>query len=58
MPKAGAPRSLGLIATRSTTTVIRARLLQDTSAFAVSLEPTGAPTGKPTGPIVSAGEVQ
>jgi len=59
VPKAGAPRSLGLVATHSaTTTVLRARLLQDTSAFAVSLEPAGgSPTGKPTGPIVSAGEV-
>lgn len=59
VPKAGAPRSLGLVATRSATTVLRASLLQDTSAFAVSLEPAGgSPTGKPTGPIVSAGEVQ
>ncbi len=59
VPKSGAPRSLGLVATSSaTTTVLRASLLQDTSAFAVSLEPAGgSPTGKPTGPIVSAGEV-
>jgi len=58
VPKAGAPRSLGLVDAHSATTVLRARLLQDTSAFAVSLEPAGgSPTGKPTGPIVSAGEV-
>ncbi len=58
VPKAGAPRSLGLVATRSATTVLRASLLRDTSAFAVSLEPAGgSPTGQPTGPIVSAGEV-
>lgn len=59
VPKAGAPRSLGLIAPGDTpTTVNRANLLLDTSAFAVSLEPAGgSPTGKPTGPIVSAGGV-
>ena len=59
VPKQGAPRSLGLIqAGDSPTTVLRANLLSDTSAFAVSLEPAGgSPTGKPTGPIVSAGGV-
>ncbi|MFG6487218.1 anti-sigma factor domain-containing protein [Roseateles sp. BYS78W] len=58
VPKAGAPRSLGLVDARNTTTVLRAKLLQDTSAFAVSLEPAGgSPSGAPTGPIVSAGEV-
>jgi anti-sigma-K factor RskA len=59
VPKAGAPRSLGLIASGDVpTTVTRANLLDDTQAFAVSLEPSGGSrTGKPTGPIVSAGGV-
>ena len=59
VPKAGAPRSLGLIAAGDVpTTVTRANLLADTHAFAVSLEPRGGSrTGKPTGPIVSAGGI-
>lgn len=59
VPKSGAPRSLGLLqAGEAATTVNRANLLLDTSAFAVSLEPAGgSPTGKPSGPIVSAGGV-
>ncbi|ANH67645.1 anti-sigma factor domain-containing protein [Mitsuaria sp. 7] len=59
VPKAGAPRSLGLIASGDVpTTVTRANLLDDTQAFAVSLEPSGGSrTGKPTGPIVSAGGI-
>jgi anti-sigma-K factor RskA len=59
VPKSGAPRSLGLIASGDVpTTVTRANLLDDTQAFAVSLEPSGGSrTGKPTGPIVSAGGV-
>lgn len=59
VPKAGAPRSLGLIpAGEAPITVIRANLLDGTSAFAISLEPAGgSPSGKPTGPIVSAGGV-
>ncbi|HEY1397030.1 anti-sigma factor [Roseateles sp.] len=59
VPKAGAPRSLGLIAAGDVpTTVTRANLLADTQAFAVSLEPSGGSrTGKPTGPIVSAGGI-
>ncbi|OWQ48278.1 hypothetical protein CDL60_06790 [Roseateles noduli] len=59
VPKAGAPRSLGLIAAGDVpTTVTRANLLTDTQAFAVSLEPSGGSrTGKPTGPIVSAGGI-
>lgn len=59
VPKAGAPRSLGLIAAGDApTTVTRANLLADTQAFAVSLEPSGGSrTGKPTGPIVSAGGI-
>ncbi|MGN6829298.1 anti-sigma factor [Paucibacter sp. M5-1] len=59
VPGKGAPRSLGLVSTAAAaTTVLRARLLQDTAAFAVSLEPSGgSPTGAPTGPIVSAGHI-
>ncbi|WP_431256961.1 sigma-70 family RNA polymerase sigma factor [Roseateles chitinivorans] len=59
VPKAGAPRSLGLIAAGDVpTTVTRANLLADTQAFAVSLEPSGGSrSGKPTGPIVSAGGI-
>jgi len=58
VPAQGAPRSLGLVAGNSATTVLRAKLLQNTAAFAVSLEPGGgSPTGAPTGPIVSAGRV-
>lgn len=58
VPAAGAPRSLGLVAGNQATTVIRANLLLDTSAFALSLEPSGgSPSGKPTGPIVSVGSI-
>ena len=58
VPGKGAPRSLGLISTAAATTVLRAHLLQDTAAFALSLEPPGgSPTGAPTGPIVSAGSI-
>ncbi len=59
VPKAGAPRSLGLVpAGDAPITVMRANLLSGTSAFAISLEPAGgSPSGQPTGPIVSAGEV-
>jgi len=58
VPAQGAPRSLGLVADDRATTVLRAKLLHNTAAFAVSLEPDGgSPTGAPTGPIVSAGQV-
>jgi anti-sigma-K factor RskA len=59
VPATGAPRSLGLVQTRGATTLLRAQLLRDTAAFAVSVEPTGgSPTGAPTGPIVSLGKLQ
>jgi anti-sigma-K factor RskA len=59
VPKQGAPRSLGLVQTQGATTLLRTQLLQDTAAFAVSVEPSGgSPTGAPTGPIVSMGELQ
>lgn len=59
VPAKGAPRSLGLISPQQATTVLRAHLLKDTAAFAVSVEPPGgSPTGEPTGPIVSVGKLQ
>lgn len=59
VPAQGAPRSLGLVSSRQATTVLRAHLLKDTAAFAVSVEPPGgSPTGAPTGPIVSVGHLQ
>ena len=58
VPGKGAPRSLGVISTAAATTIVRAQLLQNTAAFALSLEPAGgSPTGAPTGPIVSAGSI-
>ncbi len=59
VPAQGAPRSLGLVHAEGATTLIRAQLLRDTAAFAVSVEPAGgSTTGAPTGPIVSLGKVQ
>jgi len=58
VPAQGAPRSLGLVQAAGSTTVLRARLLRDAAALAVSLEPVGgSPTGAPTGPIVSVGKI-
>ena len=58
LPSSGAPRSLGLVSSQGGTTVQRARLLQDTAAFAVSIEPPGgSPTGAPTGPVVAVGKL-
>ncbi len=59
VPAQGAPRSLGLVSAERPTTVLRTQLLKDTAAFAVSVEPPGgSPTGAPTGPIVSVGQLQ
>lgn len=59
VPGQGAPRSLGLVSAAQSTQVIRAELLKDTAAFAVSVEPTGgSPTGAPTGPIISVGKIE
>ncbi len=59
VPAQGAPRSLGLVQANGATTVLRTKLLQDTAAFAVSVEPAGgSTTGAPTGPIVSVGKLQ
>jgi anti-sigma-K factor RskA len=59
VPAQGAPRSLGLVQASGATTLLRAQLLRDTAAFAVSVEPAGgSSTGAPTGPIVSVGKLQ
>lgn len=59
VPGQGAPRSLGLVSAAGATTVIRAQLLRNTAAFAVSVEPPGgSPTGLPTGPIISVGKLE
>ncbi|RZL11965.1 MAG: hypothetical protein EOP40_00715 [Rubrivivax sp.] len=59
VPATGAPRSLGLVSASNATTVVRAAMLKNTAAFAVSVEPTGgSPTGLPTGPIISVGKLQ
>ena len=59
VPAEGAPRSLGLVQAEGATTLLRAQLLSNTAAFAVSVEPPGgSPTGAPTGPIVSVGKLQ
>lgn len=59
VPVKGAPRSLGIVAADRATTVLRAQLLKNTDALAVSIEPPGgSPTGAPTGPIVSVGKLR
>jgi anti-sigma-K factor RskA len=59
VPPDGAPRSLGLVKQDGATTLLRTRLLDNTAAFAVSVEPQGgSPTGAPTGPIVSVGKLE
>jgi anti-sigma-K factor RskA len=59
VPADGAPRSLGLVSARHATTVVRAAMLENTAALALSVEPTGgSPTGLPTGPIISLGKLQ
>lgn len=58
LPEQGSPRSLGLVRAAGATTLVQAQLLRNTSAFAVSIEPSGgSPTGAPTGPIVSVGKL-
>ncbi|MCM5682351.1 anti-sigma factor [Schlegelella sp. S2-27] len=59
VPADGAPRSLGLVAADRATVVQRARALDGTAAFAVSLESRGgSTTGAPTGPILFSGKLQ
>lgn len=58
LPDRGSPRSLGLVSSQQATRVVRARLLDGTAGFAVSVEPAGgSPTGAPTGPVVSVGKL-
>jgi anti-sigma-K factor RskA len=59
VPAQGAPRSLGLIDQARGTTVLKAQLLDNTAAFAVSIEPKGgSPTGAPTGTVISVGKLE
>ncbi len=59
VPAQGAPRSLGLLRADGQTTIMRAHLLKNTDAFAVSVEPEGgSATGAPSGPIISVGPLQ
>lgn len=60
LPKAGKPRSLGLVPQGARGTVQLAALaeqtLSDVPALAISLEPRGgSPTGAPTGPVLYSG---
>jgi anti-sigma-K factor RskA len=58
IPADGAPRSLGVISADGATVVQRERLLNATSALAVSLEPPGgSPSGAPTGPVLYTGKL-
>ena len=58
VPTEGAPRSLGLISADGASVVKRNRVMKDTAALAVSLEPAGgSPTGAPTGPILYVGKL-
>lgn len=58
VPAAGAPRSLGVISASGATVVQRGKLLRDTTALAVSLEPPGgSPTGAATGPVLYVGKL-
>jgi anti-sigma-K factor RskA len=59
VPPQGAPRSLGLISSQGTTIVKKGKVLDNTAALAVSLEPPGgSPTGAPTGPVLFVGKLQ
>jgi anti-sigma-K factor RskA len=60
LPKAGTPKSLGLLATAEKATLklsaVADQALADAEALAVSLEPRGgSPTGAPTGPVLFSG---
>jgi len=59
VPGTGAPRSLGLISPQGTTIVKKGKVLENTDALAVSLEPPGgSPTGAPTGPVLWVGKLK
>ena len=58
LPKAGAPRSLGVIAADKATVVRRGKVLEGTDALAVTLEAAGgSPDGKPHGPVLYVGKL-
>ncbi len=58
VPPQGAPRSLGLISGEGATVVKRGKVLDDTAALAVSLEPPGgSTTGAPSGPVLYVGKL-
>ena len=58
LPASGAPRSLGLIAADKASVVKRDKVLEGTSAFAVTLEAAGgSPDGTPHGPILYVGKL-
>ena len=59
VPATGAPRSLGVISAAGATVVQRGKLLDNTTALAVSLEPPGgSPTGRATGPVLYVGKLR
>ncbi len=62
LPKAGKPRSLGVVANAAGDTLIRITTsdprVQGANALAVSLEPLGgSPTQQPTGPVLCSGVI-
>jgi anti-sigma-K factor RskA len=58
LPAQGAPRSLGVISASGATVVKKNKVLDGTTALAVSLEPPGgSPTGAPTGPVLYVGKL-
>jgi len=58
VPTSGAPRSMGLISADKATVVQRGKVLDGTSALAVSLEPAGgSTTGAPSGPVLFVGKL-
>ena len=59
VPGSGAPRSLGVISAQGATVVKKGKVLENTDALAVTLEPPcGSPTGQPTGPILYVGKLR
>jgi anti-sigma-K factor RskA len=59
VPAQGAPKSLGLVQAAGNTTLVRATVLQNAAALAVSVEPAGgSPTGAPSGPVIAVGKLQ
>jgi anti-sigma-K factor RskA len=59
VPAQGAPKSLGLVQATGNTTLVRATVLQNAAALAVSVEPAGgSPSGAPSGPVIAVGKLQ